>query len=83
VERDLFDWSGWDLVTDTILQFYGCVLKVPIGAFGVGDMVPIIVVDFENGILQLIGKGRANAAGLSNGAGELLSEHKVRLVLAD
>lgn len=78
VENDLFEWSGWDLISDTILQFYGCKLKVSIGRFTVGETVPIIVVNFETGVLQLHGKARA---GFSKDT--LLSEHKVRLVLAD
>lgn len=77
MEKNLFDWAAWDLVSDTLLQFYGCVLLVPIGKFKVGDVVPVIVVDFENGILQLCsGGGRACS-------GELISEHKVQMVIAD
>jgi hypothetical protein len=74
MESDLFEWSAWDVVSDTILQFYGCVLKVPIGRFKTGDTVPVIVVDFETGVLQLYDSQRA---------GHLLAEHKVRMVLAD
>ncbi len=67
METALFDWSVWDCVEDTLLQFYGCTLKVPIGSRKVGDLVSIIVVDFEHGILQVFDKER-----------DLLSEHKVR-----
>lgn len=72
MERDLFEWSAWDLVNDTMLQFYGCTLKVSIGEFKVGDLVPVILVDFENGILQVLDREKT-----------LSSEHKVRMVLAN
>jgi hypothetical protein len=77
METDLFTWSSWDLVTDTCLQFYGCMLKVPIGRFNIGETVPIIIVDFEHGFIQLLDKGKASAPGA------LFSEHKVRMVLND
>lgn len=78
MEENLFEWSAWDYIDDAILQFYGCVLKEPIGKFKPGDTVPIIVVDFENGVLQLLEKGRAVLD-----EQELISEHKVRMVIAD
>jgi len=74
MEENLFDWSGWDFLNETLLQFFGCVLKVPIGRFGVGDTVPMILLNFEAGDLELRGAGRA-------GEGELISAHKVRMVL--
>ena len=76
MERNLFDWSAWDLVTNTLLQFYGCVLKVPVGSFEAGDKVPVIIIDFKAGILQLYEKGQC-------GSGALISEHTVRMVLND
>jgi len=76
MEKDLFDWSGWDFLDDALLQFYGCVLKVPIGEFKVGDTVHMILVNFETGDLQLLSAGRA-------GEGELISEHKVRMVIVN
>jgi hypothetical protein len=48
-------------VGDALLQFYDCTLKVPIGSFKVGDLVPMITVDFEHGILQVFDKGRTSA----------------------
>lgn len=76
MERDLFDWSGWDLLDDALLQFYGCVLKVPIREFKVGDTVPSIIVNFESGTLSLYDAGRV-------GKSELISDHKVRMVLVN
>jgi len=70
MERDLFEWCGWDLLGDTLLQFYGCTLKKPIGAFKVGTLIPLIVVDFENGVLQVLSKEK-----------ELLSEYRIKIVL--
>lgn len=74
MEHDLFEWSAWDQMDDTLLQFYGCTLKVPIGRFNIGEMVPIIIVNFETGVLQLLEKGQC-------GNSALISEHKVRMVL--
>jgi len=79
MESDLFEWSAWDVVSDTILQFYGCVLKVPIGRFKIGDTIPIIVVDFETGVLQLYDSQHAGRFEEKS----LISEHKVRMVLVD
>jgi len=76
MESDLFEWAGWNLVTDTILQFYGCILKVPIYPFNSGEMVPIIRLNFETGALQLYDKGHVSCSDVS-----LISEHKVRLTL--
>lgn len=80
MEHDLFDWCGWDLVSDTILQFFGCTLKKPIGVFKVGDLVPCIVVDFETGILQVLDAGRGKK-GTGIDFASLLSEHQVKMVL--
>jgi len=82
MEKNLFDWSAWDLLGDTLLQFYGCKLKVPIGEFKVGDTVPIILVDFEHGTIQLLEKGRAEGR-CGTGGSSLISEHKVRMVLTN
>lgn len=83
MEKDLFDWAAWDLVSDTLLQFYGCVLHVPIGEFEAGDVVPSILVNFETGDLQLFGKGVSKRGLRVAGESNLLSEHKVRMVLVN
>lgn len=70
MERALFDWCGWDEQDPGVLQFTGCTLKVPIGTFGIGELVPVIIVSFEAGILQLITKD-----------GSLISQHNIRLTL--
>lgn len=72
MERVLFDWCGWDGLDPGVLQFTGCTLKVPIGRFNIGEFVPVIVVDFEHGNIQLIAKD-----------GTLISEHTIRLALDD
>lgn len=72
METALFEWCAWDLMCDTILKFYGCTLKVSIGSFKAGDLVPRIYVDFEHGVLKICDKDE-----------KLLSEHKVRMVLDD
>lgn len=70
MERTLFDWCGWDELDPGVLQFTGCTLKVPIGTFAAGELVPVIVVSFEDGILQL-----------DNKDGSLISQHNIRLTL--
>lgn len=76
MERTLFDWCGWDELDSGTLQFTGCTLKVPIGRFNIGELVPVIVISFEAGVLQLLEKSR-------RGSGALISEHKVRMVIND
>jgi hypothetical protein len=70
MERTLFDWCHWDQLDAGVLQFIGCTLKVPIGTFAAGELVPVIVVSFEAGDMQLIAKD-----------GSLISEHNIRLTL--
>jgi hypothetical protein len=72
MERTLFDWCGWDQQDVGVLQFTGCTLKVPIGQFKAGALVPVIVVNFETGNLQLVTKN-----------GDLISQHNIRLALND
>ena len=72
MEQTLFDWCGWDQLDDGVLQFTGCTLKVPIGTFKAGELVPVIVVSFDSGILQLICKD-----------GKLISQHNIHLAFND
>jgi len=40
-----------------ILRFYGCTLNVPVGNFKVGDIIPIIAINFVvKGTLQVFDK---------------------------
>ncbi len=70
MERKLFDWCGWDQPDVGTFKFTGCTLKVPIGAFKVGELVPVILVNFDGGRIQLLAKD-----------GNLLSEHTIHLTL--
>ena len=71
MERELFDWCAWDEVGGPgFLEFHGCALRVPIGNAEAGDLIPVILIDFDHGSLQLCGKER-----------QLISEHKVCLAL--
>lgn len=72
MERALFDWCGWDELDPGVMQFTGCTLEIPIGQFKAGELVPVIVIKSETGIIQLIAKD-----------GTLISEHNIRLVLVD
>jgi hypothetical protein len=72
MERALFDWCGWDQLDTGVLQFTGCTLKVPIGKFAAGELVPVIVANFDAGTIDLIARD-----------GETISQHNIRLVLSD
>jgi hypothetical protein len=54
IERQLFDWDGWDQVDTFALQFYNVVLKVPIGEFEVGHKFENAVFCGETSALQLL-----------------------------
>lgn len=53
MEKELFDWEDVDWVTDSALQFTNCRLKVGLGNFKIDMVVPMIVLDFENGEMTL------------------------------
>jgi hypothetical protein len=72
MEKDLFDWCGWDDLDTAHFQFYGCTLKQPIFPAKKGALIPCISIDFETGNLQMLEKN-----------GTLIAEHKVRMVLDD
>jgi hypothetical protein len=75
----LFDWVSWDVVSDEILTFHNCTLKVPIGPFKAGDVVPTILIDFEHGYIQLI----RDPAYTEVRGNDLIHEQKIRLALVD
>lgn len=53
MEKTLFDWRGYDALDMTVLIFYECVLKVPIGSFPIGYCANSIFIDYEQGILAI------------------------------
>lgn len=53
LERQLFNWDGWDQVDTMDLQFYNVELKVPIGSFEVGHKFAIAIVSGSTSTLQL------------------------------
>lgn len=75
----LFDWKNWDMVTDDILTFHRCELKVPIGPFKAGEVVETILIDFEHGYIQLYND--PECTGIRGN--DLIHEQKVRLALVD
>jgi hypothetical protein len=75
----LFDWDRWDIVSDEILTFHDCELKVPIGPIEAGEVVETILVDFEHGYIQL--HGDPECTGIRGN--DLIHEQKVRLALVD
>lgn len=55
LERQLFDWQGWDSIDEGAYHFYDCLLKVDIGEHKAGSTVRGIVVDYQRGYLQIDG----------------------------
>ncbi len=71
MEKGLFTWERFDVQDTLALQFYDCILKVPIGGFKVGERISSICVDFGHGNLQLF-----------NHTGEVMFECKLCMSLA-
>lgn len=53
MEKELFDWETWDDCGMT-LAFGNCTLKQAIGTHKVGEVMPCINWDQENGLLELV-----------------------------
>lgn len=53
MEKQLFDWDGWDIVDDMFFQFLAVVLKVKIGEFSPGEKFEYAGMDYEKGQLTL------------------------------
>lgn len=51
--KKLFTWNDWDVVEDDVDQYYGCTLRVPIGDHAIGDVIPIIAINHEVGVLSI------------------------------
>jgi hypothetical protein len=75
----LFKWDGWNAPSDEVWTFHDCTLKVPIGPFKAGDVVPAILIDFEHGYIQLI----RDPAYTEVRGNDLIHEQKIRLALVD
>lgn len=54
MEKQLFDWDGWDEADTAHLQFYGVKLKVDIGEFKAGEEFDVATINFQTGDFQLI-----------------------------
>ncbi len=71
METDLFSWEEWDEVDGTMNQYYNCTLEINIGDFLAGKTIPVIVLDYASGTLELVDKDN-----------KLISKHNLKLVLA-
>lgn len=54
MERTLFTWGEWDECDFLCNQYYDVELIKQVGPFVPGTKFDIAVVDYDNGILQLI-----------------------------
>lgn len=53
LERQIFDWEGWDQFDTTGLNFYNVTLKVPVGEFPAGTKFSSADVDFGRSVMSL------------------------------
>jgi hypothetical protein len=79
ITDSLFDWVSRDEVCNDVLTFHNCTLKVPIGPFKTGEVVEVILVDFEHGHIQLLDD--PTCTGIRGHT--LMHEQKICLALVD
>lgn len=53
LERQLFEWNGWDLIESGTFIFYNVKLKCPIGQFPVDAEFHSAIVDYRTSQLHL------------------------------
>jgi len=53
MEKQLFNWVGWDIMDEGKYLFYNCTLKVAVGTFSKGMNFATIMVDYVEGKLIL------------------------------
>lgn len=51
MEDQLFEWSDWDSVDTFCMTFYRCILKVDIGTYPKGSIIPSIMIDFGQSLM--------------------------------
>ncbi len=56
MEKQLFNWEEFDIVSDASYMFYKCTLKQNIGTYKIGDEFDCIIVDYEKGKLTISGE---------------------------
>lgn len=52
MEKNIFDWDGWDQHDTMAFSFTDVTLKVPVGEFPAGTKFPFANVDYENGTME-------------------------------
>lgn len=53
MEKELFGYGEVDPVTDMVVNFYTCKLKVPFGNLPIGAEFKTICIDFEHGFIEI------------------------------
>jgi len=53
MEKELFDWEGWDIIDTSTFYFYNITLKRDIGSFKTGEQLAGAMVCYEEGELVL------------------------------
>lgn len=47
----LFDWEGWDKLSEMSTVFYDCTLKIKLGEFKPGESFYSIILDLERSLI--------------------------------
>jgi len=51
--KQLFSFDFCCSISDSVIEYFDCVLKAPIGDYKIGTKVPCLAVDWENGVLEI------------------------------
>ena len=53
MEKQLFDWDGWDVIDTMCFAFYDVVLRQSLGDYEIGRTFGLANLDLSKGILEL------------------------------
>lgn len=53
--QKFFDFKGIDIVSDSVVIFYGITLNTDMGIYTKGTKLTGAQIDFDNGVLELLG----------------------------
>ena len=53
MEKQLFNWIGWDQVDPMVFMFYNCTFNTDVGKYKKGDTASSVLMDYSQGIIQI------------------------------
>ena len=53
MEKQLFNWIGWDQLDLMMFMFYDCTFNTDVGKYKKGDTASSILMDYSQGIIQI------------------------------